>query len=172
MGLIPICMRTSTLRLCQGHITGSGAACFHHTCTLLPAATAAPVNTAKKCFYVSEPQELACGRETMVMSCGLLEFRADRGACSSMSAALWSLPSVFMRGSFVFSTTNTSTYLPDVLLSAVMLVFRIIARLSAEERQHTCFLIFPGKMFSGLVQFCGSALHKRPREELVYGYQC
>lgn len=31
-----------------------------------------------------------------------------------MSATLWSLPSVFLRRSFVLLTTNTSTYLPDV----------------------------------------------------------
>lgn len=52
---MPMCMRTSTPRLCQGHITGSGAACLRHTSTLLPAAAAAPVNAAKKCFYVSVP---------------------------------------------------------------------------------------------------------------------
>lgn len=120
---------------------GYGAFCFHHTSMLLPAVTAAPVNMAKKCFYVSVPQELVCGWETMVMNCGLREFRTDQGACSSLSATLWSLPSVFMRRSFVFLTANTSTYLPDVLLSAVMLFFHIVSQLSetAEERQHTYF---------------------------------
>lgn len=120
---------------------GYGAFCFHHTSMLLPAITAAPVNMAKKCFYVSVPQELVCGWETMVMNCGLREFRTDQGACSSLSATLWSLPSVFMRRSFVFLTANTSTYLPDVLLSAVMLFFHIVSQLSetAEERQHTYF---------------------------------
>lgn len=173
-GLILICMRISVLWPCQGHIMGSRAFCFHHTSTLLPAVTAEPVNMAKKCFYVSVPQELVCGWEAMVMNCGLREFWTDQGACSSMSAALWSLPSVFMRRRFVFLTTNTSTYLPDVLLSAVMLVFHIVSQLSetvVEERQQTWFLIWPRKMSSWLVQLCESGLHKRPWEELVHSYQ-
>lgn len=90
---------------------------------------------------MSVPQEPVCGWETMVMNCGLCEFWTDQGACSSMSATLWSLPSVFMRRYFVFLTTNTSAYLPDVLLSAGMLFFHIVSQLfyTVEEWQHTYF---------------------------------
>lgn len=38
-------------------------------------------------------------------------------------------------------------------------------------RRTTAYLFRPERCFSWLVQLCGSGLHKRPWEELVYGYQ-
>lgn len=143
--------------------TGSRAFCCQHTSTLLPAVTAASKHGEEVllCLCATRPSLWMGNHGDELWP--VREFWADQGACGSMSAALWSLLFVFITRSFVFLTSNRSTYLPDVLLSALMLFFHIASQLSETvEWQGTCFFILARKMFSWLVQLCGSGLHKRP----------